>query len=362
MTARQRRVLAGLALVVAVCLSGLSRAPVVIAADTLPDRLTDAEFWQLITDVSEPNGNFRSDNLLSNEIYFQQALPRLAQVTRPGRVYLGVGPEQNFTYAVSVKPALAFIFDIRRGNLDLHLMYKALFEISADRAEFVSRLFSRPRPAGLGPRSSVGEIFAAVSEVRATESFYTQNLSDMRDLLLNRHGLALSDNDLAGIAFVYRAFFTLGPTVRYSPIGLAGGTTQPTYAELMAATDEAGNARGFLSSEAAFAFVKDLERRNLIVPVVGDFAGPKAIRAVGRYLKDKGATVSAFYLSNVEEYLVQGGVWRDFCANVATLPLDDASTFIRSVRIDEPGMPGLGFKPVLKGMAEAVQSCDRNGP
>ena len=61
---------------------------------------------------------------------------------------MGVGPEQNFTYIAVTRPAIAFIVDIRRGNLDLHLMYKALFELSADRADFVSRLFSRKRPAG----------------------------------------------------------------------------------------------------------------------------------------------------------------------------------------------------------------------
>ncbi len=349
-------------LAIALCLASLPKTSVVNAADTLPARLSDTDFWQLINDISEPDGNFRSDNLLSNEIYFQQALPRLTQITKTGRVYLGVGPEQNFTYSVALKPAMVFIVDIRRGNLDLHLMYKALFELSTDRADFVSRLFSRPRPAGLGANSSAREIFAAFTDSQATESFYTQNLSDMRNLLLSRHGLGLSSGDLAGIEFVYRAFFTLGPGVRYSPIGLAGGTTQPTYAELMAATDEAGAQRGFLASETAFAFVKDLESRNLIVPVVGDFAGSKAIRAVGRYLKARSAFVSAFYLSNVEEYLVPDMVWREFCANVATLPLDETSTFIRSVRIDEPGMPGLGFKSALKGMAETVNNCDRNGP
>ena len=40
------------------------------AADTLPARLTDEEFWKLIEDLSEPNGYFRSDNLLSNEMYY----------------------------------------------------------------------------------------------------------------------------------------------------------------------------------------------------------------------------------------------------------------------------------------------------
>jgi hypothetical protein len=68
------------------------------------------------------------------------------------------------------------------------------------------------------------------------------------------------------------------------------------------------------------------------VPVVGNFGGPKAIRAVGQYIKEHGGTVVAFYLSNVEQYLAQDGIWGDFCANVATLPLDDTSMYIYSGR------------------------------
>ena len=115
----------------------------------LPARLTDQEFWKLSTDLSEPNGYFRSDNFLSNETGFQWVIPELKRRIPPGGVYLGVGPEQNFTYISALKPAMAFIIDIRRGNLHEHLLYKALFEMSADRAEFLSRLFSRKRPAGL---------------------------------------------------------------------------------------------------------------------------------------------------------------------------------------------------------------------
>ena len=74
---------------------------------------------------------------------------------------MGVGPEQNFTYIAALKPAMAFIVDVRRGNLQMHLMYKALFEMSADRPDFVSRLFSRKRPAGLTAASNVRDIFQA---------------------------------------------------------------------------------------------------------------------------------------------------------------------------------------------------------
>ena len=67
------------------------------------------------------------------------------------------------------------------------------------------------------------------------------------------------------------------------------------------------------------------------MPVVGNFAGPKALRQVGNYIREHGATVTAFYVSNVEQYLFQDGIFDAFARNVVTLPVDDSSTFIRSV-------------------------------
>src|SRR3954468_11267940 len=72
--------------------------PAAGAESTLPARLTDREFWRLSTSASEPNGFFRSDNLTSNEMLFQHVIASLVARTKPGGVYLGVGPEQNYTY------------------------------------------------------------------------------------------------------------------------------------------------------------------------------------------------------------------------------------------------------------------------
>jgi hypothetical protein len=90
--------------------------------------------------------------------------------------------------------------------------------------------------------------------------------------------------------------------------------------------------RSFLSSEENFQIVKKLEANNLIIPVVGDFAGLKAVRDVGRYITAHHAIVTAFYLSNVERYLFNtAGAWRKFYVNVAVLPYDKESVFIRSI-------------------------------
>ena len=124
---------------------------------TLPAALSDREFWTLIETLSEPAGAFElSDTFVSNETHF----PEMIRWLRPaGGVYIGVGPEQNFNYIARLRPAMAFIMDIRRENLCLHLLYKALFELSTDRADFVWRLFSRARPPGLGTDTSVKDIF-----------------------------------------------------------------------------------------------------------------------------------------------------------------------------------------------------------
>ena len=157
-------------------------------ADTLPSRLSDEQFWRLITDFSEPNGSFRSENLVSNEHTFQYVIPALKKAVPPGGVYMGVAPDQNFTYIVATQPKMAFIVDIRRGNLLQLMMYKALVELSIDRAEFVSRLFSKKRPLGLGPASRVAEIFVAYDNVPRSDEMYKQNVKAIRDHLLVRHG------------------------------------------------------------------------------------------------------------------------------------------------------------------------------
>jgi hypothetical protein len=332
---------------------GLSRPT---AAD-LPARLGDQEFWQLVSDISEPNGNFRSDNLVSNEIRLQDVIPALVRNAKPGGIYIGVGPEQNFTYIAALRPRMAFILDVRRGNVDLHLMYKALFELSADRADFVSRLLSRRRPEGLTATSTAAQIFSAFSVVEANERYSTETLVAIRNRLVTEHRFPLSGDDLMRIESIYRVFFLAGTRIQYSPYGSFGGTVQPSYADLMTATDLTGQERSYLASEQAFRFVKDLERRNALLPIVGDFAGPKALRAIGRFAARRGSAISAFYVSNVEEYLRQDGTWPRFCANVATLPLADGSSFIRAVRNTEPGSPVEGFMMRLDPIARNVRQC-----
>src|SRR5262249_39667976 len=67
-TTMRTRVLATATVLLCVSALAISRPR---AADSLPSQLSDQEFWKLSSDFSEPDGFFRSDNLLSNEVWLQ---------------------------------------------------------------------------------------------------------------------------------------------------------------------------------------------------------------------------------------------------------------------------------------------------
>jgi hypothetical protein len=322
------------ALAVLLCTASVSAYPA-----QLPERISDEEFRKLISTLSEPGGSFQSENLLSNETDFPQVMARLKDTVSPGGVYMGVGPEQNFNYIAAIQPRLAFIIDIRRQNMIEHFLYKALFELSLDRADFIARLFSRKQPPGLTSDSTAAELFDAYQEVTADDTVFEKNLRDVENRLIGVHHLEITREDRLALRNVYAAFREFGPLINYNSRGggFGGLRFMPSYADLMTQIDGSGREWSYLASEENYRVVRDLELRNLIVPLTGDFGGLKAIRAVGQYVKDQGALISAFYTSNVEGYLFQGGDRTGnpnggaakFYGNVSTLPLDKTSTFIR---------------------------------
>jgi hypothetical protein len=317
----------------------------------LPDSLTDREFWQFFTTMSEESGTFPSENFVSNEKTYQYVIPTLQRTLTPNGVYLGVGPEQNFTYIANLAPRLAVIFDIRRQNAMAHLMYKALFELSPTRPEFVARLFSRPLTVPIPASATPEAIFIAIAVAPASDSAYEANWKAIVDRLTVTHGFAMSDDDLRSMRRVFEAFRVAGPDISYAfRLGSAPPTVTQwhvTYAQIQTVTNADSVNTAYLANEEMYGRVRTMQRRNLIVPVVGDFAGPKAIRGVADYLKAHDAVVTAFYLSNVEQYLFNG--YRDdqrFYRNVLALPLDSTSTFIRALPNNAPTAV-IGIPPTL---------------
>ncbi len=327
--------LAATTLVLAFLVTTITVSP---QTNSLPAQLTDAEFWRIFTDFSEPGGDYPYENFVTNEETIQNVIPVLTKVTKPGGVYLGVGPEQNFTYASAVKAKMAFVFDIRRQNAIELLMYKALFEMSPTRADFVSHLFSIKSPDKVPTTARASGVFLAFDGIKGDKTYYTQNLAAIKSSLA-KHGFALSKEDLQKVEYVYDVFFRAGPEIDYKfasdfPPAMAPA---PNYIQEMTATDADKQPHSFLATEENYQFIRQMQSKNMFIPVVGDFAGPKAIRKVADYVKQHNSIVSAFYLSNVETYLsstARGGTpekLQKFYENAASLPVDRSSLFIRFV-------------------------------
>jgi hypothetical protein len=299
-----------------------------------PDKLESlpaAEFSRLIRELSDDAGYFRSDNFTSNETAYLTIVDTLKRLGASGGAYLGVGPEQNFTYIAKIRPRIAFIVDIRRQAVIQHLMYKAIFHLSPDRVQFLSRLFSRPLPKDKAPKpdAPIEEIVTFFSQAATDEKTYAANLAAVRNTIEEEFQFPLSADDLKSLDYVYKSFRDDGLDISYRMDDSRGGYF-PTLKELILQTDLNNKLGNYLASNDDYDFIRNMHRKNLIIPVVGDFAGKKALRAVGDYLRKNGFTVTAFYTSNVEQYLFQNEVFPGFVENVRTLPIDDRSLFIRS--------------------------------
>ena len=327
-----------------------------------PAQLTDHEFWDLVTSLSEPDGFFEDENYVSNELGYQRTMARLQQSVPRGGIIVGVGPEQNFHYAAALDPALTFVVDIRRQNLIQHLMYKALFELAADRADFLAMLFSRPRPAGLTADATVDALFQAYATVSADEGLYRKTLTAIEQTLTTRHAFPLSAADRTALMKVFAAFRAAGPGLQYVFRGTA--EAHPTYAQMMTVKDETGRSWSYLASQESFEKVRVRQRLNLIVPVVGDFAGPTALKGIGSYLRDRDRRIDLFYVSNVEPYLFTAGRAKVFYDTLLTLPFADQALFVRAFfgsTSRECGALGPTIRTPVLGAVGPVLDAHRSG-
>ncbi len=339
-----------------------------------PESLSAAEFSRLSREMSEEGGYFRSDNFTSNETAYLTVLDKLRELGASGGAYIGVGPEQNFTYIAKIRPRIAFIMDIRRQAVLQHLVYKAVFHHAPDRVQFLAMLLSRPLPKEKGPtaKSELNEILAYFSQADPDAKAYAANLALIRKTIKEEFQVTLSDYDQSGIEYVYSTFRNDGLDISYRSGannpgggfvggGGFGGGRFPVLKDLIAQTDLNGKLGNFLASNEDFEFVRGMHRKNLIIPVVGNFGGPKALAAIGEYLKKNGFTVTAYYTSNVEQYLFDGDLFSAWANNVKKLPLTEKSLFIRSAsgRVTHPArLPGHRAATLLQSMTVFLKDFD----
>jgi len=324
----RRRLVVLLALLVSAAACAPRTAPAAPAARAEPS-LSIAEFGELTQRLSEPGGFFASDNLVSNETSYLHVLGAMQALGVTGGAYVGVGPDQNFSYIAAIRPEIVFLIDIRRDNLLQHLLYKAVFEMARNRLEYLCLMTGKPVPGRLEKwdQTDIAQILAWVDSTKSDPQLMQQTLTRVRQTVL-RYGHTLNESDLANLQRIHVAFFEWGLETRYSNRGRLSG--YPTWRQLILETDLEGNRGNYLATEARFQYLKSLQRRNLMIPVTGDLGGPHALAAVGREIAARGLHISAFYTSNVEQYLMQGPGFASFAETVTQLPRNENSVFIRS--------------------------------
>ncbi|HEY8483998.1 MAG TPA: hypothetical protein VIL13_05250 [Longimicrobiales bacterium] len=290
----------------------------------------DTSFAGIIRRLSEPGGYFDTDNLVSNEASYLHVMGKLRELGVHGGVYIGVGPDQNFSYIAQVRPELAIIVDIRRDNLLQHLLFKALFELSRDREEYLALLLGRPVPARRDPGRSIEAIVADLDRTLMRQEAFEAAHARVRERI-RTYGVELSASDWETIRRFHATFAREGLDLRFQSHGRAPRPEYPTLRRLLLERDLTGRQASYVADEEAFRFVKSLQARNRVIPVVGDLAGDHALAAIARFLEERGLRVSAYYTSNVEFYLAQDGRLDAFMRNVMRLPRDPRSVIIRSV-------------------------------
>ena len=298
------------------------------------------EFARLVAALSEPGGYFDTDNLISNEKGYLHVVGALERTGVRGGAYIGVGPDQNFSYIAHVRPAVAYVVDIRRDNMLQHLLFKALFARARNRAEYLALLLGRPVPADVARWSdrSIDAIVAWLDGTAATPESQRAALAAVR-AEVETYGVPLAPADLATIDRFHGEFIANGLDLQFTSSGRLPRPYYPTLRQLVQERDLAGRQASYLAREADFQFVKDLERRDLVIPVVGNLAGEHALSAIGRNVRERGERVSAFYVSNVEDYLLRDGSFPAYARTVAGLPRDARSAMIRSWFGGSRGMP-----------------------
>jgi hypothetical protein len=287
-------------------------------------------FAAQIAALSEPEGYFDTDNLISNEGSYLDVIPDLTRVQSSSGAYIGVGPDQNFTYIAHVRPSIAFIIDVRRDNLLLHLLFKALFELSKTRVEYLALLSGRAAPPNPDTWKNAG-IDRLIEYIDRTPPAGIDALRGKVDAAIRRTGVPLTAQDFQTIDRFHRSFIEAGLSLQFQSTGRPPQSYYPTYRQLLAETDPSGRAANFLASEDSYQFVKSLQARDLVIPVIGDISGPSALAAIGRALTERHASLSALYVSNVEFYLFGQGTFPRFASNLGRLPHSSSSVLIRSI-------------------------------
>ena len=302
----------------------------VAAAEPASER-DSIPFGRLVGQLSESGGYFDTDNLISNESSYLHVIGSIRALGERGGAYLGVGPDQNFSYIVAGRPSIAFIVDLRRDNLLLHLLFKSVFETARNRLDFLCLLLGRQPPGDLAAWTNrpLTELLEYVDKTPADSGRHSRTDAGLIERIKG-YGLPVTAVDSSTIKKFHDEFMRNGSALRFTTYGRGPRSYYPTIRQLYLEKDLAGREASFLAREEDFRFLQGLERQGRVIPVVGDFGGATAFRRIGKFLADRHESVTLFYASNVEFYIFRQQAFRRYAANVRSLPWAKKGLVVRS--------------------------------
>jgi len=284
--------------------------------------LSNKEFENAMNDISEKDpGTYVTSNRVHNEgSYLQVPFTSLLKLDIQNKAYIGVATDQNYSYIAKLKPGIAFIIDIQRPVMLQHLLYKALFTMAESRVDFARLLLNRTG-------NSIDEIIDSKESKEKTE--VEKTAEKIITLLDKDYGIDLSEEDKRIIKEIYLDFYLNGA---YITCGTGPGNVP--FKELIRQTDTSGQKGHYLWSDEDFAFLKNMSEKNLIIPLVGDFAGTKCISELGKWLKKRKLKVGIFYTSSVEYWIGERknnfAVWSIWISNLKALPWSENAVIVRA--------------------------------
>jgi hypothetical protein len=326
-------------------ISGKPAVPSTFVAPITSAASPESTYGRTFLKLSEPAGYFPSENVVSNETSYLHVLDAMRRDGVKGGAYIGVGPDQNFSYIAAIRPEVAFMFDIRRDAMIEHQLFKAVFAMSRTRLEYLCILLAKPVPANVAvwKDSSITSLVRFIDTTNASVEFAKSSEIEI-EARAKRLGIPLSDNDIGVLALYRAAFIRYGLDVQYSSLNGNAMGNMPGWRDLLVEVDRAGNQLNYLAADSLFQVIKRMQAENRIIPVTGNAAGPAALRRLGDEIRARGLVVSALYMSNVEQYLFRDGAFASFAENVKTLPRNEKSVIIRS--LFGGGRSGMGWHPL----------------
>jgi hypothetical protein len=250
--------------------------------------------------ATEPATTYSLDCFVTSEVGHNEVITRCRPL-RPGGAYLGVGPCQNFSYIGALRPSHAVIVDARIDNLLEHLIFKLIFERADTPADYLSLLFSRPLATGTA--ADAGSLLAAFDSAAAPPGLFTANCRALLGELEQRFEVPGALMDRA--RRIYTEFHHRGLSITsVSEQLLASLDYIPDLRTVIASTGCNGASLHFLTSQERYGYVRDLQRADRVVPLLGNITDPVAADSVNGLLADFQTDVTTIYLSNMEEFLL----------------------------------------------------------